>query len=99
MLDKNHNNQLIDDSQITSFLEHNVMNFVMYSEPFVKTVFSIKLINMIEMPIVYLDFDLLYSGYITSKVLSKPDKVSLLQPSKDNLKTILNQIIMKFGKG
>jgi hypothetical protein len=51
------------------------------------------------MPTLYLDFDLLYSGYVASKILSQPQNVILHQPTQQTWKdlsvSIMDQISQK----
>ena len=70
MLDKNpqHDSEWII---IKNLFEENTLNSVLCSEPFVKTAFLSKVIQIINYPIIYLDFDLIYSGYVESKILPK----------------------------
>ena len=97
VLDKNPEQILESDvEKIKKILDENIMNTITYSDPFLKTIFISNLIPSIKDPIIYLDFDLLYSGYIKAGIISSIQNVSLLQPTKTNfnemLKTILTQI-------
>ena len=47
---------------IRKMIEQNTINFIMCSDPFLKTLFYTKIISLINTPIIYLDFDLLFSG-------------------------------------
>ena len=97
VLDKNPEPKLdenIDDIKKT--IEQNVASSVTYSDPFLKTIFFTKIVPSLKKPIIYLDFDLLFSGYIASGIISSNSAVTLLQPTRSNwnemLKTILKQI-------
>lgn len=79
-------------------LEQNVLNSIIYSDPYVKTVFFIKLIDLLDLPIIYLDFDLLYSGYVTAKIIPKHDKLELFQPTRDNWNDLFRNIITSISK-
>lgn len=84
------------DIKIT--LEQNVLNSIIYSDPYVKTVFFIKLIDLLDLPIIYLDFDLLYSGYVTAKIVPKHDKLGLFQPTRDRWNDLFRKIITDISR-
>ena len=85
-----------DDVKI--ILEQNVLNSIIYSDPYVKTVFFIKLVDWLDLPIIYLDFDLLYSGYVTAKIISKHDKLELFQPTRDNWNDLFRNVCSYISK-
>jgi hypothetical protein len=95
-LDKNHNqgfNQNISQIQ-SDFLERNP-NFVLSSNPFVKTEFLHKLIESMGLPVFFLDCDLLYSGYVASGIIKKHDKLEFFVTTKPSLNNDIKQIIKK----
>ena len=67
----------------------------MYDDPFLKAGFISKLVQDIDIDILYLDLDLLYSGYIASGILSSKENVALFQPSVENLGKILTEVLVK----
>lgn len=99
VLDKNpeqeHNNHLNEQLKI---FEANSINFVMYSNPFLKTNFFFKITQATSIPTIYFDFDLMYSGYAISKTVSLPETLTLYQPTKENLLQTLKTIILKVSK-
>ena len=72
-------------------------NIILCSEPFLKAEFLNKLIDSINYPVIFLDFDLLYSGYIVSEMIKKNDKVEIYHPSKIDLKKIISEIAKKIS--
>ena len=97
MLDKNPESIPNDNfNNIKKIIQQNTINSITYTEPFLQTVFLSNLIPLIKNPVIYLDFDLLFSGYIASGTISSNSSVTLLQPTRSNwdemLKTILKQI-------
>jgi hypothetical protein len=95
VLDKNPNqNSLIGFNEAKKYLEKNTLNSVLCKEPFVKAAFLNKLIECIDVPVFYLDFDLLYSGYVNSNMFPKKFNVSLFSPSKNDWNHILKKILM-----
>ena len=96
MLDKNPSQDYNENlSELMQILQAAPFNSIMYSDPFLKTHFLNKLISKIDVPIIYLDFDLLYGGYITSNIISLPTKLTLHTPTKLEWITILKQILLK----
>ncbi len=95
MLDKNPDTSSSDGiSKVKEYLNENTLSSVLCTEPFVKAAFLSKLIDQIDTPIVYLDFDLLYSGYVNSEIITKNENVSLFAPSKDDWNEILKKILL-----
>ena len=95
MLDKNPDqSSLIGISEARKYLNKNTLTAVLCSEPFAKAAFLSKLIDQTDNPIIYLDFDLLYSGYINSEMLPKNANVSLFAPSKEDWNVILKKILL-----
>ncbi len=98
MLDKNPDEVLSRMNDVKGIIEKNTMNSVLCYEPFVKTSFLANLIKKFEIPIVYLDFDLMFSGYITGEMLSLEENVSLWRPSKEDWNEILKTILLKISQ-
>lgn len=100
MLDKNPE-QISDNELIyvrNEFSSKNP-NVILCSEPFLKSEFLNELINSVNNPVIFLDFDLLYSGYIVSEMIEKNDKVIIYRPSKVDLKKIISEIAKRISNG
>ena len=98
VLDKNPE-QILDTELIhmrNEFSNKNP-NIILCSEPFLKAEFLNELIDSIKYPIIFLDFDLLYSGYIVSEMIKKNDKVEIHRPSKVDLKKIISEIAKRIS--
>ena len=98
VLDKNPE-QILDEDLIyirKEFLHKNP-NIILCSEPFLKAEFLNELIDSINCPVIFLDFDLLYSGYIVSEMIKKNDKVEIHRPSKVDLKKIISEIAKRIS--
>jgi len=98
VLDKNPE-QILDDDLIyveKEFLNKN-LNIILCSESFLKAEFLNKLIDSINYPVIFLDFDLLYSGYVVSGMIKKNDNVEIYRPSKVDLKKIISEIAKKIS--
>ena len=95
MLDKNHEPILDNDlTYVRNEFSNKSPNIILCSEPFLKTAFVNKLINSYELPVVFLDFDLLYSGYVVSEMIKKNSNVEIYRPNK----TDWNQIVLEIAK-
>ena len=98
-LDKNPEQYSDEDlSSIMKIIELNTLNSIMFSDPFLKTIFLNKLILKTNTPIFYLDFDLLYSGYVTSNIISLRNGVTLYRPTKDDWIKTLKTILLKLSE-
>jgi hypothetical protein len=99
MLDKNPE-QIIDNdlTQIQIKFEQNNPNIVLCSKPFHKVEFLDKLINSTEDPIIFIDMDLLYTGYVQSGMIQKKENVVIFCPNKTNWKEKISEIISNVSK-
>ncbi len=68
-------------------------NIILCSEPFDKAEFLSRLIDSIRIPIIFVDMDLLYTGYIESKMIRKKENLVIFCPNKTNWKEQLSKII------
>ena len=99
MLDKS--SELILDNNLVHIkneFDRNIPSLVLCSEPFHKTEFLYRLINSIENQIIFVDMDLLYTGYIESGMFPKKNNVIIFHPEKENWEEKLNVIISKVSK-
>ena len=99
MLDKNPE-IILDDNleKIQNEFRKNVPSLVLCSNSFHKIEFLNKLINSVKNPIIFVDMDLLYSGYIESKMIQKRENLVIFQPNKLNWEKELSEIITKGSK-
>ena len=99
MLDKNPEKIVTENlNLIEKEFEKNVPSLVVCSEPFNKAEFLIQLIKSTDFPIIFVDLDFLYSGYVKSGMIEKKDNMTILQPNKDNWNEKLTEIISKASK-
>ena len=99
VLDKSPENILDKDLvYIKKEFEHNIPNVVLCSEPFYKMEFLNRLIDSYEGQIVFVDMDLLYSGYIESGMIQRKDNVEIIHPEKENWKEEFSKVITKTSK-
>jgi len=92
--------QILDNNltYIQNEFEQNNPNIVLCSEPFHKAEFLNRLINTVEDPIIFVDLDLLYSGYVESGMIQKKENVMIFCPDKTNWKEKLSEIISKVSR-
>jgi len=94
VLDKNPHQRTIQINEAGKYLEQNTLNSILCKEPFVKAAFLSELIKQIETPIVYIDFDLLYTGYCKAGIIEKKENISLFSPIKDDWNQILEEVLL-----
>jgi len=93
---KNHDNTLKAEIilNLQNILRQNKINSVLYSDPFLKAGFIAKLVEDLKLDVLYLDLDLLYSGYIVSGMIKTPQNLTLFQPTFEILNNTLAKILV-----
>ena len=98
-MDKNPNKILDNDfRQIKTNFSNQNPNFILSSKSFLKTEFLIRLIDSDSIPVIFLDFDLLYSGYVNSGIIKKNEKVQIFRSSRVSWEKDLKEIIEKISR-
>jgi hypothetical protein len=98
VLDKNPDqSSLVGISEAKNYLNNNTLTSILCNEPFAKAAFLSKLVCEMDKPVIYLDFDLLYSGYVNSEMIPKSPNVSVFTPSKDDWNQVLKNILLKMS--
>ena len=92
---KNHDESEDLTPKLKDILSQVQINSVLYSDPFVKAGFISKLVSEVKTNVLYLDLDLLYSGYVVSGTIPAQDNLTLYQPSKDTISDMLTEILVK----
>ncbi len=92
--------QILDNNltHIQNEFEKNIPSIVLCSEPFQKAEFLNRLINSVKSPIIFVDIDLLYTGYVESGMIQKKDNVIIFHPNKASWREKLSEIISKISK-
>ena len=85
------------NSKIENILEQNLLNIIYYENSFAKAKFLTKTIEKWNIPTFYLDFDLLYSGYVKANMVPTLKNVTLLWPNSENLRENLESVIEKIS--
>ncbi len=91
--------QFLDNNfvRIQNEFSQNIPSIVLCSESFHKAEFLNRLINSVEIPIIFVDMDLLYTGYVESGMLLKKDKVIIFHPNSSDWDKKLSEIITKIS--
>jgi len=99
VLDKNPE-QILDNNltHIQKEFGNNIPSIILCSEPFHKAEFLNRLINSVENPIIFVDMDLLYTGYVESGMIQKKNNVIIFHPDKTSWREKLLEIITKISK-
>ena len=99
VLDKNPNQILGNDlSIIEDVFSEKGPNIILCSKPFLKSEFLNRLVNSCSIPIIILDFDLMYSGYIFSGLVKTKENVTVFRSSRRDWEKDLKEIITKISK-
>jgi hypothetical protein len=83
---------------IQNEFKKNIPNLILCSNSFHKIEFLNKIIISTKNPIIFVDMDLLYSGYIESKMIQEKENLMIFQPSNLNWQEKLSEIITKVSK-
>ena len=99
MLDKSPK-RVLDNNliHIQNEFRKNIPSIVLCSEPYYKIEFLNRLINSVENLIIFVDMDLLYTGYIESGMIQKKENLVVFHPNKENWKEKLSEIITQTSK-
>ncbi len=97
MLDKNPN-QVLNEVFVKLELSDKNPIIILNSKPFVKSKFLINLIDSLNVPVIFFDFDLLYSGYVNSGMIKKNENVKILRPNEKDFQRYLKEVVEKISK-
>lgn len=99
VLDKS-SEQVLDNNlvHIKDEFQSHIPSIVLCSEPFHKIEFLNRLINSVSIPVIFVDMDLLYTGYVESQMIPKKENVILFHPDKINWNEKLSEIISTVSK-
>ncbi|NDB33346.1 MAG: hypothetical protein EB150_01910 [Nitrososphaeria archaeon] len=93
---KNQRSASAEKIQKTIF-EQNLSS-ITFDDPITKTYFFHKLAQLVEIPVIYVDFDLLYSGYLAANILPQNENLEIITPKEDwqdDFAQILDKISVK----
>lgn len=98
-----HKNQQDSSAEFTKKIQQLIhseyLNSISFDDAITKTYFFHKLTSIMDIHTIYLDFDLLFSGYVTANILPQIQNVILHRPTsqtwKDLCVNIANRISQK----
>ena len=64
---------------VINILDEKTTNLIFYNNPYTKIKFVNEVIDSYKIPIFYLDFDLLFSGYYENQLISAKQNVEILR--------------------
>ena len=97
-MDKNPDRSLAGSlGQIQDGLSWHGPNIILASKPFHKAELATSLLDAAGCPVTFLDFDLLYSGYVASGMVQKKDGVLILRPRRDDWDEILHGVLVRMS--
>ena len=94
-MEENHTLENFDT--VKNKMVSSTANVIFYHDPFSKTRFLNKIMDSFEHHIIYLDFDLLYSGYVQSGYISKKSNTKIIKLDSKNLQDSLPGILAKIS--
>ncbi len=86
-------------SRIRAVLGRESFSSVLCSEPLLKASFLDCVIGVADVPVHYLDFDLLYSGLVASGMLQKRKNLRVYRPAGPELQGTLKAVLEKIADG
>ena len=92
-----HKNQGSVGEKIRKTIFEQNFSSISFDDAISKTYFFHKLAQLVDIPVIYIDFDLLYSGYLAANILSQNENVEVLAP-KETWKDIIVQTLDKISK-
>lgn len=73
------------------------INSILCQNAFAKETIIKKIIQHYSIPIIYLDFDLLYSGYMKAGIIKHEKNVIIFSPKRKDWSKILSKILIKIS--
>jgi len=80
-------------SKISKIIFSQCLNSISFEDAITKTYFFHKMTLIAETPTIYLDFDLLYSGYLAANILPQNQNLIVHQPKEDTWKDTLTDVL------
>ena len=82
---------------LNNAMNEKTTSLVFYHNPYTKIKFVNKIINSYKIPIFYVDFDLLFSGYYKSQLITSAPNLEIFRPTQQNLIKIISELIKKIA--
>ena len=98
-MNKNYEQIIKNDlTKIQMQFEENNPNIILCSKPFHKIEFLNKLINSTRDRIIFIDMDLLYTGYVQAQMIQKEERLTIISPDKMNWREKITEILDTISK-
>ena len=83
------------EEALNNSIDEKTTSLVFYHNPYTKIKFVNEITNSYKIPLFYVDFDLLFSGYYESQLISEKQNLEILRPTEQNLLQIISELIKK----
>lgn len=90
------NQRSVSAEKISKLVFEQNLSSITFDDAITKTYFFHKLGLVTDVPVIYVDFDLLYSGYLAANILPQNKNVELYAP-KEDWRDIFAQLIDKIS--
>ena len=77
------NQRSVSAEKISKLVFEQNLSSITFDDAITKTYFFHKLGLVTDVPVIYVDFDLLHSGYLAANILSQNENVELYAPKED----------------
>jgi hypothetical protein len=77
------NQRSVSTEKILKLIFEQNLSSITFDDAITKTYFFHKLGLVTDVPVIYVDFDLLYSGYLAANILPQNENVELYAPKED----------------
>jgi len=99
LLDKNPKQILDGDfTQIKNEFSDKNPNIILCSNPFLKSEFLNRFVNSNKFPVIFLDFDLMYSGFFVSGMIKKNDYLKIFQINRTHWEKDLKEVVKQISR-
>lgn len=96
LLDKNPELETID--VIKQELERKTLSLIISNEALIKTSFFDKVLDETKILTIYIDFDFLYSGYVTAEIIKHNENIIIHKPNFDNFEDLLKNVVTQVSQ-
>ncbi|MEO9310520.1 MAG: hypothetical protein ABI337_09565 [Nitrososphaera sp.] len=84
--------------KIRKLILSSPLGSISFDNAITKTYFFHKTAAIVEIPTIYFDFDLLYSGYLAANILRQHENVTVHQPKDDTWKSLLAKTLEQISQ-
>lgn len=92
---KNHSGDAI--GEILKIVSSQTLNSISFDDAVAKTYFFHKISSLLQIPTLYFDFDMLYSGYIASGILQQNENMEIIVPTASRIREDLAGVLEKIS--